>query len=298
MAAVKGSLGVVGASGFIGMELARQASRVGWRVVGFSRRPQPAGDPVAEWRRWDDAPDLSGLKVVANLAGKPVDCRWTESNQRAMRDSRIGVTEAIVGAIRARAAGERPAVLLNGSAVGIYGDRGDERLSDSATAGSGFLAGLCRDWEAAADPAAELGVRVLKWRTGVVLGEGGAAWTKMRRAFALGLGGRFGDGRQWLPWIHVGDLVAGMLHALDSRLSGPVNGTAPEPERNAEFTRRLAAALHRPAVLHAPGWALRLGLGGFASALLGSQRAIPTALLADGFRFRYPTFEAALADLV
>jgi len=289
-------IGILGASGFIGEELARQAAAVGWRVVGFSRRERAAGGPIAEWRRWGEAPELGGLEVVVNLAGEPIDRRWTERRRRAMRESRVGVTERLVAAL-ARLE-ERPRVLINGSAVGIYGDRGDARLEESAAAGEGFLAELCRDWERAALAAREFGLRVLPWRTGIVLGDGGAAWEKMRRAFAWGVGGRFGSGEQWMPWIHVEDLAGGMLHAIEGRLDGPVNGAAPEPERNRDFTRKLAAALNRPAVLHAPEWALRLGLGGFAGALLASQRVEPAALLGAGFRFRHATLDSALAALL
>ncbi|BCX48704.1 NAD dependent epimerase/dehydratase family protein [Haloferula helveola] len=293
MADEKRTVGIVGASGFIGGEVARQASALGWRVVGFSRSPQEPGDGINEWRKWSEVPDLSGLRVVVNLAGEPVDQRWTESAKRRFHESRVGVTEILT---RAMLTSPVP-VLINGSAVGFYGDRGDEVLDESAAAGDGYLADLCREWESAADAAPDA-TRVVKLRTGVVLGSGGAAWKKMRTVFGFGLGGRFGDGRQWMPWIHVADLAGGIVHLLDADLDGSVNGSAPEPERNAEFTRKLASALNRPAFFHAPAWGLKLGLGDFASALLASQRAVPNALLRSGFRFRYPTLESALAELV
>lgn len=293
MAAAQGSVGVVGASGFIGGEVAARAAERGWRVVGFSRRKRAPKGAIAEWRKWSTSPDLSGLDAVVNLAGEPIDQRWSDAVREKLRTSRVGVTRTLVRSISA----DGPKVLVNGSAVGIYGDRGDEWLAEDAGAGEGFLAELCRDWEKAAFSAPE-GVRVAAVRTGIVLGRGGAAWAKMRRVFGLGLGGRFGDGRQWMPWIHVADLAGGIVHLLDAEISGPVNGAAPEPERNADFTTKLAAALNRPAVCHAPAWALKLGLGDFAGALLASQRVEPRALVEGGYRFKYPSLERALEDLV
>lgn len=290
----RGTVGVVGASGFIGGEVVAAASRSGWKVVGFSRRDRPADDKVHEWRRWTEAPDLSGLDAVVNLAGEPIDQRWSPAVKERLWDSRVGVTRRLVGAMEAH----RPRVLVNGSAVGIYGDRGDEHLEEGSARGEGWLADLCDEWERAADEAPE-GVRVVKLRTGIVLGDGGAAWKKMRTVFGLGLGGRFGDGRQWMPWIHVADLAGAIVHALDcAELGGAVNGAAPESETNAEFTRALASNVRRPAFFHAPQWGLKLGLGEFASALLASQRVVPKALLDSGFEFRFPSLKEALDDLL
>lgn len=285
-------LGIVGATGFIGSCLSSRAKEAGWKVVGFSRSKQAAVGAVAEWRTWGERVDLGGLDALVNLAGEPVDQRWTAEAKRKFHQSRVGVTQLLA---REMAREGAPRVWINGSAVGIYGDRGDEILTEEAQAGEGYLAELCREWEAAAVAA---GVRVLCWRTGIVLGKGGAAWGKMRTVFQWGAGGRFGDGRQWMPWIHVDDLACGMLHALDSGISGPVNGSAPKVERNADFTRKLAAALRRPAILPAPAWGLRLALGEFAGALLASQRAVPEKLVADGYEFRFPTLESALGELL
>ncbi|MGB6221310.1 TIGR01777 family oxidoreductase [Haloferula sp.] len=296
MSGNKGKMGIVGASGFIGGELVRQAAAAGWDLVGFSRSQREPGGEVDEWRLWTDEPDLSGLDVMVNLAGEGIDKRWTDENKKRFRESRVGVVETIVAAMRA--AETRPKVFLNGTAVGIYGDRGDEILEEQARAGNGYLAELCEDWEKAADPAQELGIRVINWRTGVVLGRGGAAWSQLRKVFALGAGGRLGGGQQWMPWIHVEDLVGGMLWMIDADHHGAVNATSPNPERNADFTRKLAKAMGRPAFMHAPAWALKIGLGGFADALLSSQRAVPAALLEKGFSFRFPTLEEALEDLV
>jgi uncharacterized protein (TIGR01777 family) len=296
MSAVKGRMGIVGASGFIGGELADQAARLGWRVVGFSRSEQLPDEVVTEWRRWSDTPDLGGLRVVVNLAGESIARRWTKSRRERLDESRVGVTRSLVAA-----AGELetpPEVLVNGSAVGIYGDGGNRRLTEFSPPGNGFLADLCERWEAAALPLAEAGTRVVRLRTGIVLGHDGEAWERLRRVFRLGLGGNLGHGRQWMPWIHVEDLVAAILHAIDADVGGPVNGVSPEPERNRNFTRKLAAAVRRPAFFHAPEWALKLAFGGFGESLLASQRAIPAALLASGYRFRFPTLEAALEDLL
>ena len=296
---MSGNLGIVGASGFIGRELARQASAAGWKVCGFSRNARGPSEGIPSWRPWAEVPDLRGLNALVNLAGEPVNQRWTAERRKLFHSSRIGVTERIAAGLEVLHAAERPRVLINASAVGIYGDRGDEILEDDAAPGSGYLADLCRDWEKAADAVAGLGLRVMKWRTGVVLGREGAAFGQMLIPFRLGVGGRLGSGEQWMPWIHVEDLAGSMLHGIGhATLSGPVNGSAPEPERNADFTRKLAKALHRPALIPVPPFALRLALGGFASAVLSSQRAVPRALLESGFRFRYPTLETALAELL
>lgn len=288
------TVGIVGASGFIGGAVAAATSAAGWEVVGFSRSERAPGGAIDEWRPWREIPDVSGLDAVVNLAGEPVDQRWTPAVRERLRDSRVGVTRAILRGMEEH----RPAVLVNGSAVGIYGDRGEEPLNEKAAAGEGFLAELCREWEAAADEAPEE-VRVAKMRIGIVLGSGGAAWEKMRKVFGYGLGGRFSGGRQWMPWVHVADLAGGIVHILgDEGISGAVNGTAPEPERNADFTRKLAAALKRPAFFHAPEWALRMGLGEFADALMASQRVMPETLLQRGYRFRFPSLSEALRDLL
>ncbi|MCW1885913.1 TIGR01777 family oxidoreductase [Luteolibacter flavescens] len=293
------SLGIVGASGFIGRELARQATAAGWKVCGFSRQARGPESGIPAWRQWSDDPDFRGLTALVNLAGEPINKRWTEKNRRLFHESRIGVTETIRRGLEKLADGEGPRVLVNGSAVGIYGDRGDEILEDDASPGSGLAVDLCRDWEAAADEVAALGLRVMKWRTGVVLGRDGAAFKRMVLPFRLGVGGRLGSGRQWMPWIHVEDLAGSILHGIGHpSLVGPVNGSAPEPERNADFTRKLAKALKRPAFMAVPPFALKLALGDFASVILSSQRAVPRALLESGYRFRYPTLDLALEELV
>jgi uncharacterized protein (TIGR01777 family) len=192
-----------------------------------------------------------------------------------------------------------PSVLICASAIGIYGSRRDEPLTEASRAGDGFLADVTRDWEAAGDSAGTLGVRVVKLRIGVVLGRDGGALSKMLPLFRAGVGGRLGSGRQWMSWIHVDDVIGLLLFALDnSVVRGPVNATAPNPVRNSEFTKELAAALHRPAVLPVPGWALNLIYGEMSSVLFASQRVLPQAAEQAGFAFRYSELRGALEECV
>lgn len=288
---------IIGATGFIGRGLPALLAEKLIATTGVSRAENPRVPGVDRWQKPDEM-DFSGHDAVINLAGEPLDQRWTEKAKREFRDSRVGMTTRLVESLAKLPEDERPRVLVNGSAVGFYGNRGDEILDENASAGSDYLAELCVDWEDAARDAATLGLRVVCLRTGVVLGKNGAAFEKLRTVFKSYLGGRLGSGQQWVPWIHVADLRAALVHAVVSEsLSGPVNGTAPYPERNRDLTRKLAAALHRPAVLHSPEFLLKLVLGGFSSALLASTRAIPSALDKEGFQFRYPTLETALVDL-
>ncbi len=289
---------IIGVTGFVGHGLPTLLAEMGVATTGISRSGKGALPGIDHWQT-PDTLDFSGHQAVINLAGEPIDRRWTEKNRRLFRESRVGLTSRVVAAIAKLPADARPKVLINASAVGIYGDRGDEILTDTTRRGTGYLADLCHDWENAAQDAESLGVRVIRLRTGIVLGKNGAAFEKLLAVFKLGIGGRLGSGKQWMPWIHLADHRAAILHALLSEtLAGPLNLTAPHPERNRDFTRKLAAALHRPAILPSPAFALRLMLGEFSSALLASQRALPAALEADGFHFRFPTLEQALADLV
>lgn len=288
---------IVGVTGFIGEGLPAELAEHGIATTGVSRRPQPGNDGVERWQTLD-ALDLAGHDVVINLAGEPINRRWTRAAKERFHQSRVGVTGGIVAAIRRLSAGQRPSVLVNASGAGFYGDRGDEILTERSARGDGYLADLCLAWEEAARAAEDLGVRVILLRSGVVFGKNGAAYRKLRAVFKTGLGGRLGPGSQWMPWIHVDDLRAAIVHAVVSpALSGPLNGTSPEPERNSALTRKFAAALHRPAILPVPSLALKLALGEFGGALLTSQRAVPAGLTADGFAFRFPTLESALADL-
>ena len=289
---MKKTVGIIGASGWLGGHLAKALVTRNWEVVGFSRSSR-SGDGM-EWREWsgEGEIDLAGLNAVVNLAGEPIDQRWTESRKKAFRMSRVDLTKNLCASVK----NSEVKVLLNGSAIGFYGDRRDEKLSENEPVGEGYLAGLCQDWEEAVELPAE--VRTVFLRTGVVLGKGGRAWDKMSKIFRLGIGGRLGDGTQWMPWIHLEDEIQGIIHCLENELEGPVNLAAPEPARNKDFTRAVGKALHRPVVFPAPAFMLKLVLGEFAEeGLLASSRVIPTKLLDDGFRFAYPTIEAALAEL-
>ena len=239
---------------------------------------------------------LEGFTAAIHLSGANVAAhRWTASYKREMTSSRVLSTRALAQTL----AGLRdpPQTFLVASAIGIYGNRSDELLDESSAPGSGFLADLCQQWEAATQPAVDAGIRVVNLRFGVILGPGPGALAKMLPVFRLGLGGPLGSGRQWVSWISLDDVIAAILFILDTpALAGPVNLTAPNPVTNAEFTRALSAAVHRPAVLPAPAFALRLALGQMADeALLSSARAVPSKLLAAGFQFAHPTVAQALA---
>jgi uncharacterized protein (TIGR01777 family) len=289
---------IIGVTGFIGRGLPALLAAEGFACTGVSRSGGGELDGIDRWQT-PDALDLPDHHAVINLAGESIDRRWTVENRRRFHESRVGVTQRIVETLRSLPAEGRPKVLVNASAVGIYGDRGDELLTESSAEGDGYLVELCHEWEAAAIAAEALGVRVVRPRIGVVLGRGGPAFEKLRLVFKAGLGGRLGSGLQWMPWIHLADLRAALVHAVVSEsLTGPANCAAPQPERNRDFTRKFAGALNRPALLPVPGFALKLALGGFGGALLAGQRALPAALQEDGFRFRYPTLESALADLL
>ena len=236
--------------------------------------------------------------AVVNLAGAPLmGGRWTAARRAVLEGSRIQLTADLVRAMSA--ARPRPSVLVSGSAVGYYGDRGDQSLTETSSAGDDFLSRLCARWEQAARQAKSLGVRVVRLRTGVVLGRAGGALAQMRPPFALGLGGPVGSGTQFLPWIHLHDLVEIIATALrDDRYQGPVNGVAPEQVTSRSFARALGRALHRPAILPLPALALRTICGEAATVLLSSQRVEPRALEQFGFAFAYPALGAALEDLV
>jgi len=290
---------VTGATGLIGRASCAALLERGHAVTAVSRARDAAarlpaglrlvaGDP-AEPGPWQDA--LAAADACLHLAGEPIaEGRWSAEKKRRIRASRVRSTGAVAAVLRERG----PEVLVSGSAVGFYGTRGDEVLDESSAPGEGFLADVCREWEAAAAPAASR-ARVVLLRTGVVLAREGGALVPMRRAFSLGLGGRFGDGRQWFPWIQVDDLVALIRTAIDDpRLRGPVNAVAPNPVRNAELVATLASALRRPALFPVPAFVLRAALGELAGELLGSRRVVPERANALGFRFHAPTLESAL----
>lgn len=260
-----------------------------------ARPGQLVWNPAAEPALADPAA-LEGCAAAIHLSGANVAAhRWTAAYRHEMEDSRVGSTRALAKLL----AGLRtpPHTLLVASAIGFYGDRGDELLDETSAPGKGFLANLCRQWEAAAQPAVQAGIRVVHLRFGVVLSPGPGALARMLPLFRLGLGGRLGNGRQWMSWISLEDALRGVLFALATpALAGPVNLTAPSPVTNAEFTRALARQLRRPALLPAPAFALRLALGQMADeALLASTRVVPSRLLVEGFHFAHPTVDRALA---
>jgi len=296
---------VTGATGFIGRALIARLRRDGHAIVAGVRSEERArrvlGADVELVRASGGdalAAAVARADAVVNLSGEPVvGKRWTAERRRVLEESRVGVTRDLVSAIAA--ASPRPRVLVSGSAVGWYGDRGDERLTESSSPGDDFLARLCRAWEEAARAAETSGVRVVTLRTGVVLGPGGGALAQMLPPFRLGLGGPVGSGRQYFPWIHLQDLVSAIAAAIgDDRYRGPVNGVGPQEATSRTFASALGRALHRPAILPMPALALRVIFGEAANVLLASQRAEPRVLLTNGFTFAFPDLDGALADIV
>jgi uncharacterized protein (TIGR01777 family) len=236
---------------------------------------------------------LAGVDVIVNLAGETIGRRWSGGRRRAIRDSRIRGTETITAAIARMG---RPITLINGSAVGYYGSRGDELLDEKSTNGRGYLAEVCRDWEAAAKVASAARSRVVMMRTGVVLAEKGGALPEMLRPFKLGVGGKVGSGKQWLSWIDIDDMAAAILWLIDHpAITGPVNMVTPNPVTNDEFTRVASEVLKKPALVPAPAFALKLLFGEMATeTLLASQRALPGVLVGSGFQFTRPELVSSL----
>jgi uncharacterized protein (TIGR01777 family) len=292
---------VTGSSGLIGSALVTNLRAAGRDVRRLVRRAPTAPDEF----RWDpdrheiDDSALDGVDAVVHLAGAGIgDRRWTEAHKDLVRRSRVDGTATLVDAIVRRS--DRPAVLLSGSAVGWYGDTGEEAVDETAPVGQGFLAEVVRQWEAGTQPAADAGVRVVKLRTGIVLSPEGGALGKVLPLFKLGLGGKLGSGRQWMSWIALPDQIAAMRFLLDrTDIEGPVNVTAPEPVRNRDYTKAVARAVHRPALAIVPPVALRAALGGFADeGVLISQRVVPARLEQAGFSFTYDDVDAALTALL
>ncbi len=294
-------IAITGASGFVGRTLARELAAAGHTVVPLVR----AADPAPGACRWDpatgelDVRALGAPDAVVHLAGENVaGGRWSAARKQRIRASR-GPATAALGAALLRLA-TPPGVLVSASAIGIYGDRGDEELDESSPAGRGFLGDVAREWEAATHPLRDAGVRVVNLRIGMVLEPSGGALAKMLPPFRLGLGGPLGSGMQWMSWITRSDLVAAIgLLLTNASLSGPVLAVAPNPVTNREFTQALGRVLRRPTFLPAPAFALRLLLGEMADALLlSSQRCLPRRLLGAGFRFADPQLEPALRRLL
>jgi uncharacterized protein (TIGR01777 family) len=289
-------IAVTGASGLIGTALVPHLRSAGHEVVRLVRRPASAPDEVS----WNpaagtiDVAGLAGVHAIINLAGAGVgDHRWTDDYKREILNSRVDSTHTLVQAIRQMDA--KPSVLVAGSAIGWYGDTGDRAVDESDPAGTGFLADVVRAWEAAADPAEELGVRVVHARTGLVVAKEGGAWARMFPLFKAGLGGKLGSGRQWWSWISLRDEVRALQFCMDTEaLRGPVNLTAPNPSTNAEVTAAMGRVLGRPTLLPAPAFALKAVLGEFSSEVLGSARVVPSVLENAGFTWQDPTIESAI----
>ena len=290
---------VTGATGLIGSRVVAALRERGDEVTILTRDPARAGEGVA-WRdpAGEPAPAeaLAGRDGVIHLAGENVGRRWTAKAKSAIHDSRVRGTRNLVEGLRA--AEPRPRVLVSQSAVGFYGGRGDEPVEESEPPGDDFLAQVTVGWEEEAQAAEQLGVRVVRTRTGIVLAPDGGALKRMLPPFKLGLGGPVGSGRQYMPWIHIDDVVGALLFCLDTEAaSGPVNVTAPEPVPNREFAKTLGRVLGRPAVLPVPAAVLKLALGEMSLVVTTGQRAVPARLTELGYRFRHPELETALRDV-
>lgn len=292
-------IGVTGATGLVGSALLPALAGAGHEAVGLRRGSGDAAGPPS----WDPATGRVAaggpLDAVVHLAGENIaGGRWNAARKARIRDSRVEGTGALCRGLTAL--DPRPATLVCASAVGFYGDRGDERLDESSPAGTGFLADVCGEWEASAAPAREAGMRVVHLRIGIVLTPAGGALGQMLLPFKLGVGGVIGSGRQFMSWIALDDVVAAVLHALRTDgLDGPVNAVAPHPVANAEFTKTLGRVLRRPAVLPMPAFGARLAFGEMADhLLLGGARVEPSRLLETGFDFDHPELEGALRHLL
>lgn len=295
-------IAVTGASGLVGRELVPTLRRDGFDVLRLVRRAPSADDEV----QWDpdggtiDTDGLQGVTGAIHLAGDNIASgRWTEAKKARIRNSRVRSTKLLAGALAELS--PTPRVLVSASAIGYYGARGDEALDESAAQGSGFLASVCGEWEAATAAAQDAGIRVVHARIGVVLASSGGALAKMKMPFLLGVGGRIGDGSQYMSWIALEDLVSALVFALErDDLEGPVNFVSPTPVTNANFTAALGRVLKRPTVLPVPKFALRLGVGSEMAneMLIGGVRVIPASLHAHGFRWRHTTLDAALRSLL
>ena len=293
---------LTGGTGLIGRRLCKALLAEGHELTVFSRNPASvpvkcgagvhAMTALGEWHSG------RSFDAVINLAGEPiVDARWTARRKQVLWESRVALTGELVAHIAS--AGHKPTILLSGSAVGYYGNRGDAALDEAAHAGDDFAAQLCKAWEDAARAAEQAGVRVCLLRTGLVLSNNGGLLGRMLLPFKLGLGARLGDGKQWMSWVHIDDYVAMLLRLLhDAQASGPYNMTAPQPVTNAEFTSTLAKALHRPALFAAPALLLKLAMGERACLLLEGQKVLPGKMSAAGYRFQFAHLADALNSLL
>jgi uncharacterized protein (TIGR01777 family) len=295
-------IAVTGATGLIGAALCERLRQEGNDVLVITRRENSSSPfTVVHWnpeRGELDTRSLEGVDAVVHLAGETIAERWTPEKKERIRTSRVAGTRFLVDGLKRLS--KRPSVLIGSSAVGFYGNRGDEVLDEGSPPGTGFLPEICQAWEAEVARASELGMRAVRLRTGIVLSTKGGALAKMLLPFKLGLGGPVGSGSQWMSWIHIDDVVGGYHFALHhSDLSGVANLTTPQPVRNADFTRALGRALRRPAFLPAPGFALKLIFGEMAQdLLLDGQKVLPRRLESAGYKFQHTGIDDALADVV
>ena len=294
---------VTGATGFIGNQLLIQFKDKNVDLVVLTRNPKTAGvrlpvdSQILSWNlnSSDLSPEkMEGIDAVVHLAGAGVaDKRWSDKRKREIRESRISSTRQLVDAFSKLET--KPKVFVSASAIGIYGDRGDEILDENSDMGQDFLSHVCQDWEQEALKAESLGIRTVCLRTGIVLGNDGGALKRMLPPFRLGLGGPLGDGKQWMSWIHVRDLAKLAIHCIETQtVRGSVNAVSPNPETNSGFTKKLAKELGRPAFFPVPAFGLKLALGELSSLLLGSQRVSSKKAVDSGFKFMYPNLETAL----
>jgi uncharacterized protein len=293
---------ITGATGFIGRHLVEFLLARGDTVNYLGRHRGKTMDSRAAFHCWNpgEMPPLSSVPrvdAIIHLAGEPVAQRWNAEVKRRIHSSRVEATRQLVSAVSALQ--HKPAAFVSASATGYYGDRGEEILTEYSPPGTGFLAEVSTEWEREASRASDAGLRVVVVRIGAVLGRHGGALKRMLTPFRLGLGGTFGNGRQWMPWIHIQDLIQLLVFAADNRsVCGTLNGCSPEPIRNAQFTAAAARALHRPAFLRIPKFALRLALGEIADFIFQSSRVVPKMTMQAGFHFKYPQIDKAFTDLL
>ncbi|MBU6281759.1 TIGR01777 family oxidoreductase [bacterium] len=297
---------VTGGTGFIGKVLCEQLGVAGHQLRVLSRKPgsRPAGlrsaemvafPPLSDAALWQDA--VRDCDAIVNLAGESIaEGRWTEARKKALHDSRVATTRALVDACAAIP--KPPQVLVSGSAIGFYGPHGDEPLDEASPAGSDFLARICVDWEAEARRAEALGTRVVLLRIGIVLGPDGGALAKMLPPFKMFAGGPLGSGKQWMSWVHVDDVCGMIAFALGHPVAGPMNATAPDPKTMGDFAKTLGSVLGRPSWMPVPAPVLRIALGEMSEMLLNGQRVLPKVAEAAGYRFRHPTLVDALRAAV
>jgi uncharacterized protein len=292
---------ITGITGFVGKELGAFLARSGWEIVALVRDPKKAAASLpfaVELHSWRPESPLKDIDAVVHLAGESIAKPWTKEYKQRILRSRVETTRALIpllGAVQ----GRKAQVFVGASAIGIYGDRGEEPLREDSPTGKGFLSEVCQAWEAATQELGAVVPRIVTLRLGLVLGRDGGVLQRILPLFRWNLGGRLGSGQQWMSWIHVEDLIALIQFAMEEKeMRGTYNAVAPNPVRNVEFTRVLAGSLHRLSPFPAPALALRLGLGEMSSLLLDSQRVLPDKLFAQGFRFRHNSLKDAILDCI